>query len=261
MSSTPLLHFSFTFDGTVWKTVTDSATERLYIEVRNTEKKAVSFFCLDLPKATWVLEDYRFDEPWWISLQAVSGNVLLLTLYTDTNNPDKKSLIAFDVVQKQMLWWKNDFSLSVLSGQLVIGVDTKFGSKEVALNISDGAAVQKDFTVSYSEQNFPITRPFQYHEGSTHFDTVRAFLQTRAQISPIITIEYCEYHGLILISAFVTAEDLANYLFVFNSDGQILIKETLGEHLKGIALDTFFVFSGFLIFVKNKRELVSYRIL
>jgi hypothetical protein len=255
------LHFCHKLDGIIWKTVADHEGQRLYFEVRDITQKIVSFYCLNVASSEWILSDHKFEERWWISLQAGSGDIGLFTVYSDTNNPDKKMLFAFNIQTKEMIWWRNDFSLSVLAGRSVIGIDTKFGSKEVALNLHDGQPIQKDFTVSYAEQNFSITRPFQYHEGSQHFETVKAFLEGKAQISPIITIEYCEYHSLILISAFANREDLANYLFVFNSDGEMLTKETLGEHLKGIALDTFFVFSGFLIFVKNKCELVSYKIL
>ena len=77
----------------------------------------------------------------------------------------------------------------------------------------------------------------------------------------MITVEYVEYGSLIVISAFAGEQNLANYLFVFNSAGELLLKETLGEQLKGIALDTFFILSGFLIFVKNKSELVIYKLL
>jgi hypothetical protein len=261
LSEVPSLHFSHKLDGIVWKIVTDVENNSLLLEVRDVVKKIVSFYCLDVATNTWRLSNHKFEEQWWISLQACSEDIALFTHYTDTNNPDKKMLFAFSVKTKEMIWWRNDFSLSLLAGRSVIGVDTKFGSKEIVLNLLDGQPIQKDYTVSYAEQNFNITRPFQYHEGSEHFETVKAFLGSKAQISPIITIEYCEYHSLILISAFVSREDLANYLFVFNSNGEMLTKETLGEHLKGIALDTFFVFSGFLIFVKNKCELVSYKIL
>jgi hypothetical protein len=185
---------------------------------------------------------------------------VLFTLYTDTNNPDKKSLMAFDVLLQKILWWRNNFTLTAIHSNRVAGVDSKFGAKQIIIDITEGSEVAATPFVLPPEQNLMITRPFQYVEGSVHFETVQRFLKTKDDISPIITIEYCEYHSLILISAFTGHEDLANYLFVFNSAGELMLKETLGEHLKGIALDTFFIFSGYLIFVKKKCELVSYKL-
>ena len=68
-------------------------------------------------------------------------------------------------------------------------------------------------------------------------------------------------NGLILMSVFVKEDELANFLYGFSSDGELIFKETLGENLKGVGLDTFFIYSDHLIFVKNKKELTSYKIL
>ena len=79
-------------------------------------------------------------------------------------------------------------------------------------------------------------------------------------ILAVAAIEYLEYEDLIIVSVFVTETGLANYLYGLNASGEILLKEKLGEDLKGVGLDTFFIFSGHLIFVKNKNELTSYKI-
>ena len=255
------LKFTQPFDGTIWKTVVDVVQQTLFVEVRNTSSKSVSFACVDLGQAKWLWKDLKMDEPWWITLSAASRNVVLFTTYNDVNNPDKKSLVAFDVLNQKIVWWRNDFAMSTVAGEIVTGVDTKFVSREIALNILDGKEIARDALVFGAEQNFSVSRPFQYPEGSEHFVTVRSFLQSKANILPVVTVEYMEFRSLIAISAFVRHEDLANYLFVFNSEGKLLLKETLGEHLKGIALDTFFVLPGFLIFVKNKRELICYNVL
>jgi hypothetical protein len=257
----PTIEFSFSeiLKGVIWKTLADPGNNRLLIEVRDNELKLVSFSILDLENRVWILKDISFDEPWWVSLAGVSGNVTLFTMYTDTNNPDKKSVFAYHIDQQKILWWKNNFAFTALNDNRVFGIESKFGSKEVILDLTSGNEVT-DRPVLPEEQNFIVIRPFQYHEGNPHFDTVRSFIEMKCHFLPVISIEYCEYNSLILVSLFVRQTDLANYLIVFSPEGDILLKETLGEQLKGIALDTFFIFSGYLIFVKNKRELVSYKI-
>jgi hypothetical protein len=254
------LSFADTFDGIIWKTLVDPDRKRLFLEVRNAEKKMATFSLIDLESGRCLWKEHQMEEPWWISLQAVSTNVLLFTLYTDSNNPDKKSILAFDVDKKKMLWWKSNFVIASVAGNHIKGTDTKFGSREVTINLGDGTIAPDNSDLLVHEQNFDIIRPFQYQDGTAHFDTVKTFLETKCQISPTISIEYCEFHSLILISAFVRQNDLANYLFVFNSNGELMLKETLGTDLKGIALDTFFIFSGYLIFVRNKHELRGYKI-
>lgn len=252
--------FSYRFQGTIWNTLADGNNQRLFLEIRNPIGKTVSFSALNLQNNQWLWKDVRFEEPWWISLRAVEGDILLLTLYTDTNNPDKKSVLAYDVVKNNIAWWYNGFSITSVNSDFVVGVDAKFPEKESFLELSTGKALPHvDFHLGDS-QNFPVIRPFQYEEGTAHFDTVKDFLSSRLGISPVASIEYLEIEDLIIVSVFLKDEGLANYLYAFDANGEVLIHEKLGEDLKGVALDTFFLYSGYLIYVKNKNELISYKI-
>lgn len=253
--------FSHSFQGTIWNILADTNSNRLFLEVRDADLKKVSFSALNLQNYAWLWKDIVLDEPWWISMTAIAGDKLLLTVYTDTNNPDKKTLLAFDVLKQEMVWWRNGFSFSAANTAYVKGIDARFPAKDVVLDLFTGGEVRDvDFHLEYS-QNFPVIRPFQYEEGTAHFKTVRDFLVSRLRIEPVATIDYLEQNGLILMSVFIKEDELANFLYGFSSDGQLIFKETLGENLKGVGLDTFFIYSDHLIFVKNKKELTSYKIL
>jgi len=239
----------------------DDMHERLYLEVRNAAEKKVWFSALNLQNNQWLWKDVAFEEPWWISLGAVSGEILLLTVYTDTNNPDKKSLVAYHSAKREIAWWYNGFSLSSVHSRYVSGMDARFPGKETILDLFTGKPLpQVDFDLVDS-QNFPVIRPFQYEEGTGHFDTVKHFLESRLGIIPVATIEYLEFEGLIFVSVFLKEQELANYLYGFDTSGELTMEVKLGENLKGVGLDTFFIFSRHLIFVRNKNELQSYKIL
>lgn len=252
---------SHRFGGTIWNTLADGAKARLFLEVRNSGQKTVSFSALNLQNNQWLWKDVVFDERWWISMRAVAGDILLLTVYDDVNNPDKKSIVAFDVNTQQILWWRNGFSVSDVNDRYVRGVDTRMPEKEAVLDLLTGKPVDRvDFHLDIS-QNFPVIRPFQYREGTAHFDTVKDFLSSRWSISPVATIEYLEFESLIILSIFVNENGLANYLCILDNNGELIRKEKLGENLEGVGLDTFYIYCGHLIFVKNKNELTSFRIL
>lgn len=252
--------FSYRFDGVVWNTLADEQNARLFLEIRNPSSRSVSFSALNVRNNQWLWKDVRFEEPWWVSLRAVRNDILLLTIYTDTDNPDKKSVLAYDVSNSCIAWWKNAFSITSIIGATVTGTSARFPEKESFLNLFTGKPIDTvDFDLAYS-QNFPVIRPFQYQEGSAHFNTVKDFLHSRLGISPEATIEYLEIDDLIVVSVFLKEKGLANYLYVFDGSGELLFRENLGEDLKGVGLDTFFIFSGHLLFVKNKNELISYRI-
>ncbi len=253
-----ILHASETFADPVWKTLVDEQSGILFIESRNVETQTVNFSAWDVPNKRFLWQSLQFEEKWWLTLGYAGAGMLLFTHYADTNNPDKKSVMAYDVVQQQLKWWKNNFVVANVNDNIVVGADTKFGSRELMVDIRTGDELKESVNFSPS-QNFMVIRPLQYFEQTEHFNTVKDFIERKCAISATQLIEYCEHRSLIIISAFAEEGNLANYLMVFNSEGDIVLKEQLGENLKGIAFDTFFILTGFLIFVKNKRELISYR--
>lgn len=255
------LELSHAFHGIIWNTIADGRKERLFLEVRDPDRKTVSFSALNLRNNQWLWKDVTFEEPWWISMRAVEDDIMLLTVYADTGNPDKKSLVAYDVTSQRLVWWQNGFSVTSVNSMYVTGADARFPEKASYLDLFTGKLLtQIDFHLEDS-QNFPVIRPFQYKEGTEHFSTVKDFLHARWGISPVATIEYLEFESLIIMSVFLNEEGLANYLYVLNADGELLRKEKLGKDLKGVGLDTFYIFSGHLIFVKDKNELTSFKII
>jgi hypothetical protein len=243
----------------VWNLVAHPDRPAIFIELRNESAKKVTFSALDLKTRQFLFNDLAFEEPWWISLSFVSGETLLLTVYNDTNNPDKKSIIAYDIIEKKIRWWRNNFAITTVTNNRVAGVDTGLGMKFFTLDLQDGEP-RTEHSVLAPEQNFLLNKPLQYYPETAHFETVKSYLEAKLKISPQSVIEYMEFNSLIFISYYVAEPDLANYLMVMDSDGEVLLHERIGERLKGIGVDTFFLLSGYLIFVKNKRELISYRL-
>ena len=112
-----------------------------------------------------------------------------------------------------------------------------------------------------NEISDPI-RPFQYQEGTTYYETVNKFIMEHHAHHTEGTIEYKEHEGLIFISYYRRENNgLVNYLLVFTESGERLLHEKIDEQLKGLGVDTFFILSGCLVFVRNKRELLSYQII
>jgi hypothetical protein len=140
----PALLFSHGFDGVVWNMQVAEKAGMLIIEIRNAEKKRVSFAALDLSTNRFLWEHVEFDEPWWINLSAVRGDVILLTHYTEATNPDQKSLLAYSIGGRKLLWWQNDFSLVSVNDIAVAGYSQKYGVKPLVLDIFTGKVINGD---------------------------------------------------------------------------------------------------------------------
>lgn len=254
------LYFSHTFNGTIWNTVISPDEEVLLLEVRDHQNRQVTFSALQYTDNTWLWHEVKLDEPWWVGLAAASQGVILFTIYLDTANPDKKGIVACALTDCKLLWWNNDFSMVAMEEECVRGVSSKYGFKELMLDLKTG----KELTGIIQPQAEPPTvwvKPVQYTEGTPYFETVKTFLEQKLNLSPVAALEYLEWEGFIFVSYYRTEVDLVNYLLVLSAEGNVVLHEKLDEHLKGIGLDTFFILSGCLIFVRNKRELVSYQMI
>lgn len=259
MSRSIVFNFSHVFDGVIWNTLSVPENDVILLEIRNAEKKKVSFSAFNFQKQKFLWKDKQLDEPWWIGLSAVSGNVILITIFTDTANPDKKGIVAYDLSSFELLWWNNDFSLVSFSRSEATGTSNKFGNRQFSLELRTGKEIKPMEPAEKVDNN--VLRPSQYHEDHHYFVTVKTFLGQRFNLLPVTALEYLEYQSLIFISCYLQEDALTNYLFIISEDGNLLLKEKLDEHVKGIGLDTFFILSGCVFFVRNKVELVSYKIL
>jgi hypothetical protein len=228
------------------------------LEVRDSQRKLVSFSALECQTGRFIWKNKSFDEPWWISLGAIAGDIVLFTVYLETNNPDKKGVFSYHINDDKILWWHNDFSLVSVTPSTVEGISSKYGLRNVVLDITNGKEIPSKGAVADSLAD--AIRPHQYLPEHSYFETVKIFLEQKFNLLPVMALEYLEHDSIVFISFYVQENGLANYLFMISAEGNLLMKEKLDEQLKGIGLGTFFILSGCVFFVKNKGELVSYKI-
>lgn|GEM_PF-638838 len=257
------INFSHTFGGMVWNLVAVPGQPVLLLEVRDQEAKKVSFSALNFQANTFLWRDRTLEEPWWVNLSAAATSEILFTVYTDTNNPDKKSVVACALQDLGIRWWKNDFSVLAVRNNRVWGVSSKINSKEEVLDVHSGLPVtDEQFDPRALSESSGIVRPVQYTEGTPYFDTVKTFLERQLNLTAVTALEYLEHNGMIFISCYTANTDtLENHWIALDAEGHALATENLSTGLKGIGLDTFFILGGCVFFVKNKVELVSYKFL
>lgn len=260
MSKPVNFNAAHTFAGIVWNTIAADSGDVLVVEVRNPAEKQVLFSALDFGRNLFLWKDRKLEEPWWINASAVAHGVVLFTVYMDTNNPDTKGIIAFNLEKLDLLWWNNDFSISQIAGTAVSGFSSKLGLKQVFIDIATG----KETSPAAGEPakpNSALRKPVQYAEGMEYFETVKTFLKNALNLNAVSALEYLETDKLIIISLYAEENGLVNYLVVVSTAGEELLREKLDAPVKGIGLDTFFVLNDLLFFVRNKVDLVSYRLL
>ena len=95
--------WTFTPEGTIWRLFPAESGE-LIGEARNQDSKKVTFFALDSETGTPLWQNLSFDEPWWIGIEDVTQNVLLLHKFGSPDMPQHRSIIAVDLRSGEYLW-------------------------------------------------------------------------------------------------------------------------------------------------------------
>ncbi len=206
----------------IWNLMPVPGKPWMVVEVRNEQRRKVHFLCWDYRSNSQVWQTEKLPESWWITLISVGDEVALLKIFESTENPDRTR------------WYP--------------------------ISVSTGTALPlpPDLKHNYTIE---LIRPFQYLAGESDFDKVKSFLTEQMNCTPVLGLEYLESQNLIFISFYHgNPAEFANTLAVFSLQGSLQWQEEIGMNLKGIGVNTFFLVADRIFFVKNKSELVTFRI-
>jgi hypothetical protein len=214
---------SVTLSAPVWNLLPLPGTSLMVIEQRDDVKRVASFSLFNFQLQQFLWRDVVAAEKWWLNLTRVTPDHVELKVFDNTENPDKTSLIF----------------LSLKDGSLV-------------------HPTSEQMTWSHTNE---ALHPFQYLDGEPDFETVQSFLKSKLGVTSRLGVEYLEYENYILISYYAgNPAAFVNRLAIFNHQGECLYDEEIGMNLRGIGINTFFITSSYLFFVKNRSELVTFRI-
>jgi hypothetical protein len=218
----PRYHYSIQLSTVIWNVLPVPGKPWVVVEERDETNRKVSFCAIDYQKKEIVWRNNSLPELWWINLVRVTPSQVLFKIFVNTSNPDVTHVLALSVAEGKPL--------------------------DPPIEIED-------------EHTNELIQPFQYLAGEHDFETVKQFVVGRTQKLPLLGAEYLEHAGFIFISHyFGNPGSFTNVLACFSSAGNIVWQEEIGTNLKGIGVNTFFVVADYLFFVKNKSELVTFRI-
>jgi hypothetical protein len=215
--------FSINLSAPVWNLLPVDGKSLIIIEQRDDRIRQASFSAFDFADNRFLWQDIVLSEKWWVNLAGHTKDHIVLKVFENTENPDKTSFRFLEI--------------------------------ETGKVISDNPQ-----QIEWIHTNNTV-HPFQYLDGEPEFETVKNFLRSTRQLMAKLGAEYLEYAGHVIISYYAgDPTGFNNLLALFNSKGECLYETEIGTNLKGIGTNTFFITSGNLFFVKNKTELVTFRI-
>lgn len=246
------LTFDFSFDvsGKIWQLAFDESSGQIGIEVRDEKEQELYFLIFDILKIE--ISDY-FHIPaadWWSTIIGLRSGKILLDKYLDPQDPTKKSLVIFDSQGVSELIEIDDFQLSEIIDNAIIG--TSASDKSVIKKHELITQISSEINSSNPSVGFPVFEA----EGSETFVLVTEYLNKELSIG----VEYYEVEECIIFSYYVRSGAKFDRKLVMIKDGVELVHSIQDKGLSGYASGAFFIMSGYLIFISNSNQINGIKI-
>jgi len=238
--------------------------------------RRVSFFCIEQETGNVRWKDIGFDEAWWIGIEAIHRDVVLLHEFARPDMPDHKKVIALDAASGRTLWSNDQYRfMFVHDDSVYVSKDLFEGRLYVELDLRTGEFVrefkdQPDYinvlretaaARTVSDVEFPKTLSAEHEELAANKTIARllASLQRYGDIEILVKERYAivgHYRA-----AGSAQENLEQYLQVIDTEANsVVFEDMLARDAKAPVSDTFFARDDMLMYVKEKNTLTAVRL-
>jgi len=277
----PSLTPSWTFapGGTIWR-LFPAKSGQLVGESRNEDAKRATFFALDMETGTPLWQNLAFDEPWWIGIEDVTEEVLLLHKFASPDMPQHKGIIGVDLRTGRQLW-SNDQSTYWFTHKNSLFVHKMMFEKRMAseLDVRSGQLV-KEFGEDQEASLFRIREeahetdqngisfPDAVELDRVHSNTARIIRKHLPATDVQGFVEFLQIDPLLLLNYFVPSRRsssektlLDNHFKILETTGgRLLYSDTIARGAPAAVPDSFFVHNRIVYYVKDQKILTAIRL-
>ncbi len=236
-----------TFPGVIWRMEIDSLSETIFMEIRDTGDKKVSFASVDLLSGKTNFTGVTTPERWLTGMEAAYDGILLLHNYQSEGAPVHKGVIAIN--NKATICWSNytyAFDHLTVNGPILYSVQIQ-PKKLFLADIKTGTSI----------------RPYEPAidtEPENHIEVPQivppSYLKQTLPIEPHgDIIHYFEHNNFRIVSLHsFKAGQLKQHLYIID-DGVIVYDDLLNADIQKLQPESFIIYKNSLIYIKNKSEL------
>ncbi|MDX1700384.1 MAG: DUF4905 domain-containing protein [Melioribacteraceae bacterium] len=263
--------FSFSDRNQIWRLLI-SDSDKLIIETRNTHKKEVFFNCVDLLKGKKIFKDLQLNEKFWIGIEAVYKDIIYFHEFAKPNMPEHKKIIALDLNEQKVLWKNDDLIFLSVIDDKVYCYRKKFEGRNIfSLNYLTGEETE-DMGDNPNLMNEIVQnaigrddyKDYKYPEiVNDNFEFEELFNEEFGGFASINKVEQISFEGHLFFNYHVKNNNnlLDNKFAVYNIEKKKkVISDTLNRNLNSFSPDSFFLYKRFLILLKNRAEIICYKL-
>lgn len=234
-------------NGSIWRLEIDSLSETVFLEIRSSADKKVSFSSINLLSGKVIFSDFTTPERWLTGMEAGYDGILLLHHYQSENAPLHKGVIAIDH-DANIIWSNYTYTFDHLSINGPVLFHAQLQPKKLFLaDIKTGATIRQ-FEPSID------TEPFTYI-NIPQILAPSSFKQTLPVEPYGNIIHYLEYNNFRIVSLHsFLAGQLKQHLFIMNGV-DVVYEDLLNDNIQKMQPESFIMHKSSLIYIKNTSEL------
>ncbi|HCY74536.1 MAG TPA: hypothetical protein DHV28_01325 [Ignavibacteriales bacterium] len=260
----------------IWR-ILPTTNNKIVLEERDAKTKDVFFSCLDIESGKKIFKDFQLEEKNWIGIESIYKDIIFFHTYGKPDMPAHKSIIAFDILSKSILWQNDSYVFSFVYEEKLYCYQQRFESRVFfALDCLTGIVVE-DFGSDVSainkmkekvdedfwKQNYLF--PEYFKRNDSVIDVHQKYIQKVLDENVIKgEVSYLKISDLLLFN-FHEVSKTNTYTNIFTAvdltKNKILLSETLDKNLINLMPESFFVKDNFLFLIVDKTKLFVYQII
>jgi len=240
---------SHQFKSPVWRLEIDSLTGIIFIELRDTANKSVSFSSISLKNGEVYFDDLQTEERWHTGIEAAYDGVLLLHNYESETRPVHKGLTAIDAVRGKTLWRDFNATFDHLSINGPVVYDARMQPRKLSLiNIKTAATIRRYEPSIDLELSNDLVLPEPISEEMA--------LSLHLPVHPLEnTVYYVDHNNLRIVSLHAIIEGtLQQHLYIMDSINTVY-QDLLNTNIQKLQPESFLLHKDQLICLKNQSQL------
>ena len=249
--------------ASIWRMIPTS-DGHLIGESRDEGAKKVDFFSIELSTGKPVWEHKEAGEDWWIGVDVVLEDVVLLHLFARPDMPEHAGLVALDRKTGTVLWKKPEVQLrGCRTGAIVVRRQGSSEEDETLLHPTSGDMLDAaDIPESSEGTGFRdpegVIYPVPVDQGSPGWELFRRVLGRRTLIG---MCEAVQVEDRWIFSYHATEEEsspgpFTHEIAIMDDAGRTLFKDVLHESAHMPVYDAFFVQHQRVHYIRREKKLV-----
>lgn len=260
--------------ATIWK-LEVTAGGRLVGESRDVESKRMTLFAIDLDRGALIFSGCALEEPWWLALDGVVGELAIVHRYPKPDMPNVLGTTVVDATTGATLW--SDPTLRVICGAEEILLAQRGASNDAPrlafVDARTGATLGDADDERAAAFHASCDEAARW-SGWTAADELAEDEPRMLALRPVIDreiaerrgpVEVADVDGVVVASGYARSrqgadamlQGLLDNIIVVVAGGRVVYRETIATRLPAPTGDSFFVRNGVLHFVRHGCTLVG----